>query len=132
MPDPVLTPDVLARVRDILRSTNPVEPGGDWSTFDVACILDPDAHTPRSMFDTPPPYPSDAWCAVAVEAVRRLCPRGGRFVGGTTRYLYHLPQDGPTDHEHCADVGMCWQDREPCPADGRTIPSAPAPGGSSR
>ena len=21
-----------------------------------------------------------------------------------------------TDHEHCRDMGRCWQDREPCPA----------------
>lgn len=87
------------RVREILRTLNITEPGGDWSVFDIARQLDPGAHKPRSMFDTVPPYPSDDWCEIARAAVERIDPPA-RYVGGVSRRLYSiLPNDAQTNQE---------------------------------
>lgn len=85
------TPELLARVAEILRAENVTEASGEWSVFDVARQLDPNAHKPASMFDTCPPYPSADHFLQAKDAIAELCPEGGRYVGGVSQYLYSLP-----------------------------------------
>lgn len=70
----------LEEVRAILRRENPNEPSGEWSEWDIARELDPDAD----------PASSTA-LRIAREAVKVLCPDGGRYVGGTSGHLYWLP-----------------------------------------
>lgn len=100
------TPEQVTQVAAILRTENVTEAGGEWSAFDVGRVLDPDAHTPASMFDTGGPYPSNEWCAIARAAIDQIGV-SGRYVGGTSGHLYHLPPLGrysvevlprPNDH----------------------------------
>lgn len=38
------------------------------------------------------------------------------IVGADLDDIYELPMPDLTDHEHCVEMGRCWQDRDPCPA----------------
>lgn len=78
-----------AQVSEILRTANVTEPGGDWSTYDIARALDPMAHHPRTMFDTKGEPPRDLFYALARESIERLKPPG-RFVGGVSQHLYAI------------------------------------------
>jgi hypothetical protein len=77
------------QVSEILRTINVVEPGGDWSIYDIARELDPSAHRPRTMFDTGGTPPRDLFYSLARESVERLSPPG-RFVGGVSGHLYAI------------------------------------------
>jgi hypothetical protein len=80
----------ITDVAAILKRANPVEPGGDWSVFDVARMLDPDARKPSHMFDTgPDTWPRDEYVELARAAIAELKP-SARFVGGGSRRLYSL------------------------------------------
>lgn len=63
----------VATVRRALRATNPNEPGGDWSVWDLSQV------TGLEWFDI-------------VEALEQLREetRGGRYVGGTSGHLYSI------------------------------------------
>jgi hypothetical protein len=77
-------------VATILRRVNPVEPGGDWSVFDVARMLDPAARNPSHMFDTgPDTWPRDEYVDLARELIAEIQP-SARFVGGVSQHLYSL------------------------------------------
>lgn len=60
------------RARAILRTDNPSDPSGQWSAWALAAALDVD-------------------CATIEPVLVRLCPSGGRYVGGTSGHLYSLP-----------------------------------------
>lgn len=60
------------KVAEILRTLNPTDPSGQWSIYDLSQKL---------------PNLAESFIR---EAVARLCPDGGRYVGGTSGYLYHL------------------------------------------
>jgi hypothetical protein len=64
----------------ILRSANPNDPSEQWSVYDVA----------RAMVGRPDLTLEDMEATRA--AIGRLCPDGGRYVGGTSGHLYHLPR----------------------------------------
>jgi hypothetical protein len=82
--------EIDKQVERILRGTNIVEPGGDWSVFDVARILDPAARNPESMHDTgKDTWPGQEYLDAARESIARLQP-SGRYVGGLTGHLYGI------------------------------------------
>lgn len=77
------------KAREILRRDNPTEPGGEWSTYDLA----------RALSGSWALFPSPRWettrehfCAIARAAIGRIDPPT-RFVGGVSDYLYHLPRE---------------------------------------
>jgi hypothetical protein len=80
---------IPGHVMDILRRDNVTEPGGEWSVYDVARILDPAAPNPESMFDTGRGGPTPEWVALAERIIGEIKPPA-RYVGGTSKYLYHL------------------------------------------
>lgn len=63
---------VIDQVGAILRTINPDDPSGQWSLYDIG----------RRLPNLPAGY--------IAAAVAELCPDGGRYVGGTSKYLYHL------------------------------------------
>jgi hypothetical protein len=66
----------LDAVAAVLRTENPTETIGEWSIYDLTLAL-PDIA--REDIEA---------------AVRTLCPSGGRYVGGVSKYLYWLPTEG--------------------------------------
>ncbi len=84
------------QAREILRRNNVTEPGGEWSTYDLARALDPEARDPRHMHDTgADTRPSDAFYGIARAAIGRIDPPA-RYVGGTSKYLYHITDERKT------------------------------------
>lgn len=81
-------------VAQVLRTINPDEPGGDWSAWDVARKLDPFPET----FGNPERHhvmvARDSLAEWVSRVIRAACPNGGRYVGGTSAYLYSLPPLG--------------------------------------
>lgn len=80
------------RVSAILRTDNPAEPGGEWSTWDLSQRLN--GTNPATACAAAMMTAADQWHALAVESVSRLCPGGGRYVGGTSGHLYSMPPLG--------------------------------------
>jgi len=66
-----LRPSLDDRVAAVLRRVNPDEPSGEWSAWSVAQAI-------------------GCRLGAVQELIARLVPSGGRFVGGTSRYLYWL------------------------------------------
>jgi len=62
----------IESVAALLRTLNPDDPSGQWSLYDLERRL--------------PELPAETIRA----AVEELCPDGGRYVGGTSVYLYSL------------------------------------------
>lgn len=80
------------QVREILRRDNVTESSGEWSVYDVARELDPEARKPTHLFDTGRgTQPTDEWFEVAQASIDRI-GASARYVGGTSRYLYSLPR----------------------------------------
>lgn len=95
-----------AQVREILQTENPSEPGGEWSAYGVAVELARRAQGGRPCdFDAQArEVAPDHLLGVARAAIGRLCPGGGRYVGGTSGYLYHLPRAGTEGLEAMAQT----------------------------
>jgi hypothetical protein len=87
-----MTNPTTEQVRAILKRDNVTEPSGQWSAWDIARELDPEAHKPRSMFDTKAPYPREQYISAAMRALTelRVDTGGGRYVGGTSGHLHSL------------------------------------------
>lgn len=62
------------KAREILHTDNPNEPSGEWSAYDLSKSL-------------------HASLATTEAVLKLICPDGGRFVGGTSKYLYWLPAE---------------------------------------
>lgn len=81
---------VKGYVMDILRRENATEPSGEWSAWNVATVLDPAARTPESLFDTGrDTWPRPEWLELAERTIKDIGV-SGRYVGGTSGYLYSL------------------------------------------
>lgn len=58
--------------REKLSTDNPNEPSGQWSAYDLGKAIHTSTETAESILEL-------------------VCPKGGRYVGGTSKYLYDLP-----------------------------------------
>jgi hypothetical protein len=75
---------LIAAVRAILQRDNPNEPSGEWSRADIQTEL-----VARYPGQFPDAYRRDLMPEMHA-VLAELCPDGGRYVGGTSGYLYTL------------------------------------------
>lgn len=87
---------VALRLWDTLKSTNPDEPSGEWSPFDLAERVNV-AERARVAGRAQAGEPFDGWQEIGADAARDALEAlayhelvSSRYVGGTSRHLYAL------------------------------------------